>query len=73
MEAKDFREFLDREVYQGEKYREFIIALVMWERDLDYEDAEIIYYEWYESSEGSFLSDILSGERLLIDSFEEGE
>lgn len=72
MEAKDFREFLDKEA-SGKDYREFIIALVMWERDLDYTSAEMIYYEWYESSEGSFLSDILSGERLLIDSFEEGE
>ena len=43
-------------------YRELVIALIMFERGLEYSDAQIVYYEWYESSEGSFLNDILAGE-----------
>jgi hypothetical protein len=43
-------------------YRELIIAMVMFDRGIDYEDAEIDYFTWYESHSASFLQDILSGE-----------
>jgi hypothetical protein len=45
-------------------YRQLIIAMVMFDRGLDYEDAEIEYFTWYESNAGSFLHDILSGEAI---------
>jgi hypothetical protein len=45
-------------------YRQLIIAMVMYDRGLDYDDAEIEYFTWYESNAGSFLHDILSGEAI---------
>lgn len=45
-------------------YRELVIAMVMYDRGLDYDDAEIEYVAWFNSDAGSFLHDILSGEAL---------
>ena len=70
--AEMFAEMLYNASNKG-SYRELVIAMVMYDRGLEYEDAEIEYFAWYESDAGSFLHDILSGERLLIDSFEEEE
>lgn len=67
MSDRDLSELFAEMLYNASNkgsYRQLIIAMVMWDRGLDYEDAEIEYFTWYESDAGSFLHDILSGEAL---------
>jgi hypothetical protein len=42
-------------------YRKFIIGLMLMERDLTEDDCNYDYETWYDTSDGSFLNDILSG------------
>lgn len=45
-------------------YKEFILALMKWERGLSTEDLEIDFTVWWESNEGSVLNSILAGEEV---------